>query len=272
MDNQAQSDLGPPKQPIMVYFYLILGAALWIESLILAFSLNEDSSWILFFGVIAAFALGGISLLRYERLRSVRGESLLISDKRPPILYLRSFDDEVHDNRFSRFLRCAFSGKQMSMGTPAWGPREQAELAKLMNKIGPYIAIGRPGESMPELGAARMYISDQEWKSKVRHLMDQAKIVVIRAGKTEGLRWEVSELVNLIPPKRVLIILPQFEGDYDPFRNWADQVMPVKLPDKAPKDRWLMFDSSWKPILLPTKANLNESLAPFLEANNIKMT
>jgi hypothetical protein len=48
---------------------------------------------------------------------------------------------------------------------------EEEQLAMVMNEIGPFIAIGRPGEQWPELGAARMYVGDDEWQATINNLI-----------------------------------------------------------------------------------------------------
>ena len=44
------------------------------------------------------------------------------------------------------------------------------------------VAIGKPGEDLPTPGAARIYVSDEEWKEEVKRRMRAARLVVIRAG------------------------------------------------------------------------------------------
>ena len=35
---------------------------------------------------------------------------------------------------------------------------------------GPFLAIGEPNEGLPQLGAARAYLSDDKWQEQVRAL------------------------------------------------------------------------------------------------------
>ena len=43
----------------------------------------------------------------------------------------------------------------------------EQELAALLQSVGPVIGIGQPGETLPDLGAARMYVSDDAWRATV---------------------------------------------------------------------------------------------------------
>lgn len=68
---------------------------------------------------------------------------------------------------------------------------EEEQLAEVMDQVGPFLAVGKPGESLPEVGAARIYVGDDEWQHRVSELMSQARLVVLRAGETANLWWEV---------------------------------------------------------------------------------
>ena len=84
----------------------------------------------------------------------------------------------------------------------------EQELTRVLSRVGPVVAIGRPGDSLPELGAARLYARDDEWRAKVSELMLRARLVVIRAGPTPGLQWEIEEASRLLPPERVVLVSP----------------------------------------------------------------
>ena len=80
-------------------------------------------------------------------------------DERPPVVYVRSFssDDELHgvEGPLSR----VYKGLHY---TAAVSPEQ--EMAWIMDRAGPVVAIGKPGERLPELGAARKYVDDGSQK------------------------------------------------------------------------------------------------------------
>src|SRR5262245_19622333 len=76
--------------------------------------------------------------------------------ERPPVLYLRSFDDD------------------------------QEYLAKVFSHIGSFVAIGRPRELLPTTNASRIYVGEANWEA-VEDLLVKARLVVIRTGRTTGL-------------------------------------------------------------------------------------
>lgn len=216
---------------------------------------------------------GFFIIIRSLRLSAVDANYLLSTDERPPLIYLRAFDDDVHDRRQLNILALI----SPAAAVHSW----EAHVAGLLGHFGPFVAIGRPGEPLPELGASRMYVSDDEWKSKVYDLLKQCKLAVLRGGRTEGLRWELGEIVTLLKPHQILLVMPNKSAQRKEFRVWANDVLPKPIPENA-NAPFMMFDDSWTPIPLPRQRGLGiffrgflspfragitltETLAPFLQ-------
>ena len=155
--------------------------------------------------VIPLFRLA-VNLMRAGwKYDALSADELRAQDPRPPVLYLRSFRD---DGRLSvipgtgpgRYLAWLFSWwLPYNVTTP-----EQA-LADALKSVGPVIAIGKPGEPLPELGAARMYVDDSVWRTTVDDLMRSAALVVIQSSDTPNLLWEVEHAIRVASPHRVVI-------------------------------------------------------------------
>jgi len=105
-----------------------------------------------------------------------------------------------------------------------------------MNQIGPFIAIGNPSEKLPELGAARTYVSGAEWKDKVLAWILRAKLVVLRAGTTGGFWWEAETVAKNVKPERIIFLLPLTATEYQAFRKRAEMFLPCRLPDYPRKN------------------------------------
>lgn len=219
-----------------------------------------------------------------KRLTASTGQEVLSRDTRPPVLYLRSFiDDEMTSTDMTGMLPAFI---------PHFDKTEEEVLADVLSKIGPCIAIGKPGEKLPKLGMARMYIDDQEWQTTVQDLMSRARIVVIRVGHTNNIWWEIETAVKYVKPERILFLLP-FEGsstfslrnvvdDYGRFQQKIEKHIPCKLPAYSASKLLegsltgiLFFESDWTPEIiafdsmigghLSAKALLKKSLKPFLK-------
>jgi hypothetical protein len=225
------------------------------------------------FAVVPVY-IGYLLLRRGKKYSVERGQSALRNDHRAPVVYLRSFkDEETESSVVHRFNKLASSDKTWLAATvPNNGIQEQDALGYVFRKIGPYIALGRPGEELPELGSSKLYASNSEWQDTIRDFLDKCRLVVFRAGVTESLRWELAEIVRTVIPKKLLMILPVAEGDYLSFIQWANAIMPKQFPQEFPSSRLVKFEDAWTPCYLAQGRTLTESLAPFFEQNGIVLT
>jgi hypothetical protein len=76
---------------------------------------------------------------------------------------------------------------------------------------GPVLAIGDPSrKSKPAtLGAARDYVDDSTWHQKAIELMDNAAMIVVVVGATQGLAWEIDTIASRgLLSKLVLLVTP----------------------------------------------------------------
>jgi hypothetical protein len=185
---------------------------------------------------------------RLARKRRVfSAQEILKQDKRPPIVYLRSFRDDGSAAGASGWSNWGEGG----IGALVSSPFEEA-LAKVMKRYGPFVAIGRPGEEVADVGAARMYVSDDDWQAAVSDLLARpGSVALLQAGETAGLHWELHTAGETLRPDQLLIFLPfAFEASdracekkYGAFRSWATECLPeAALPEHFPeKTRFFYF-------------------------------
>ncbi|ANZ40852.1 hypothetical protein BBK82_37580 [Lentzea guizhouensis] len=160
------------------------------------------------------------SWVGFKRNISADGWSALAADARPPVLYLRSFlVDEL-------LARTGETGVD-------YFRTEEERFARAFSRIGPLVAIGRPGEPLPPAGAPRVYVGD-DWQQTVRELLHRSRLVLIGAGRGEGLRWELELVTVTVDPRRVVVLLPFGNWEYDHFRSEVAGLFPHPLPDLAP--------------------------------------
>jgi hypothetical protein len=269
-----QQVLGPDSRPVQGRLWLVLGWSLVIASLVAALIAADQGVGDGFVLLLALpLALARWMILKGKRLAAKRAEQVLAEDTRPPVVYLRSFRDEDADKGLAGVLQsgAATAGKPLAHSIVAWGTREQEALAVLLGQVGPYVAVGKPGEPVPEVGAARMYLHDDKWQAEASKLIGEARLIVVRAGATEGLRWEVGQLVRRARPTTLLFVLPTIAEQYAGFRRWASEVLPQPLPVAQPEGRLLVFDPDWRPNVLPAQRTLRLTLEPFLRSNGIEL-
>jgi hypothetical protein len=153
-----------------------------------------------------------------HRLSAVHGAAgVLEVDPRPHILLLRSFADD-HTAVFNSdpILRYewVFGGKRIRSF-------EEALAAKLA-AYGPVIAVGRPGEKVPPLGAARLWITEDRWQGRVEELLRSCRFVVMIVGEIkgeDGLAWEVGRLLALQEPEKIVLVVPPVD-EWVVKRRW----------------------------------------------------
>lgn len=137
-------------------------------------------------------------------------------DRRQPFLLLRAFDD---DDRFM------VHGPRVGLtrgGDDGWVrgevSLEEALVKVLTDDYGPVVAIGRPGEWAPPLGAARHYVTG-DWQSEVRDWIHASRMIVVILGSTPGLGWELEQLLRLRVLPKVVLVLPPVPPD-EHLRRW----------------------------------------------------
>jgi TM2 domain-containing membrane protein YozV len=171
-----------------------------------AFKFLDEMWWILL-PSLAVFLLAARTGFRWLRTGwkydVVTAEQLLASDPRPPVVYLRAFESDSEILlRPPGFLNRALIACFDYMAT--FSPEQ--EIAEILGSVGPVIAIGKPGEPLPELGAARLYVSDADWKAKITDMMARSRLVIIRTGSTPNLQWEIEQTMARVPRRQILFV------------------------------------------------------------------
>ncbi len=165
----------------------------------------------LFMGLLSAAAALLLGLFRVgKRLRAAGALTALKHDSRPPVLLLRSFrDDQVAvENRSPREPWWSFGQRKVVTF--------EEMLYDLFSACGPVIAVGRPGEVLAPLGAARFWVSDARWQQVVGDLLQESQLVVLIMGPTtgdDGLAWEVRRVFEFRQTAKLVLVMPPLEEE-----------------------------------------------------------
>ncbi|HEV2840566.1 MAG TPA: hypothetical protein VGW39_04505 [Chthoniobacterales bacterium] len=217
---------------------------------------------------------------------------VLANDPRRPVIYFRSFEKELSKTgcsgillpyldklraqkgvyAFSTTPGNTFYGGRMHLrsvlGTSRSRFDEQMVFAHALSAIGPYVALGRPTESFRDmdLGAAKKYVSNDEWQGAVIDWLRKCAAVVMEAADSASLGWEIEQVVRWVPPTRVLVICPHTEDEYQAFVRAHEHRFPRRFPRLKPENRLLIFNNNWFPRELENiNLNVTETLQPFFE-------
>lgn len=163
-----------------------------------------------------------IGFRQQEATRQLADTPLHDPNAPPPVLYLRSFlADELAE-------RTAVSVFHNNLAFES----EEEQLTSALSSVGPVLAIGNPGESIPTLGAARVYFGDDEWQEAVATLLRAAALVVVRAGPTENVFWEFQRARSACAPERLVLLVPRSPSELEPFLSRC-QTEGISMPNIA---------------------------------------
>jgi len=190
--------------------------------------LAAASSFSKSFGLTAMLVMAGQYLLR--RGRSVRlpsVEEALRKDPRPPVLYLRAFNQEsqffimgykAEYGKWARSFHAALSKSDQKIGLTV----EEYLSRDLDRSLGPFVALGSPEDYIAPPGALRLYAKDDDWKMQFDMLARRASAIIVEVSKSENLRWEFEHLRSEgLQEKLFVLTRPSTEGSKFAWAFWG---------------------------------------------------
>lgn len=215
---------------------------------------------------------------RGRRMRALPAFELLQRERQAPVVLLRSFnDDDLIDPSYPATNRVV-------------PDRYENRLIEALAPLGPAVALGRPGEREPELGAARLYVKDENWQHAITWLMERAAVVVAIVGGSPGLWWEIELAIEQTPLHRMLFFFPypappetrrsywrtaflqhqvwgrfirrklfpvmdaERQARYQAFRERVNPRLPHPLPNTLGGARFIAFSTEGRPQLIKAVA------------------
>jgi hypothetical protein len=153
----------------------------------------DDGFWEFYAEAAAAslIIVLGDAILRLARKQiRLSAQTLLSTDARPPILFLRSFrDDQV---KLPASPKRTWLGRLLSLCQPVQ-PFDHVLLDEGTAR-GPVVALGSPRDKLPPYGVSRGYFENKDWKQAVEDLARMSQIIVICLDDTEGVWWEIDHI------------------------------------------------------------------------------
>jgi hypothetical protein len=199
-------------------------------------------------GALLTGLLGYIGTRLHRRGRQLATSAGSIVDG-PFVLYLRPFDADL-----------ALAEMAQDVTSPLPKATYEEQLRDAFRTVGPMLAIGRPGEGLPTLGAARTAAHDH-WQRTVLTLLPRAALVVLALGGSTGIRWEVERAVERVTPHRLLLLTFGDESWYAAARREFGRLFPLGLPpgqpsrsrrrEALPISGAIWFRPDWMPIMVP---------------------
>lgn len=243
----------PQPRPRKLLGVLWILGAVAVPILALAFSLAIAAEIGLFSNLFVIFTLP-VSIFMAKRGRrhfAKVGERYLERDPRAPVVFLREFGEEQ---------------SILDDTSESSGATFEQRLVDTFEILGPVVAIGQPGESLPPSGSIRLYVDDEHWQAKVAELIERSSLIVIQArGRSQGMFWELDHVFKRNPFKRTMLAFP-FQHVFSPreryvdFRESFEKMTGIKLPYET--SEYIYFESPDTPIPMPMPELVVARLAP----------
>ena len=224
-----------------------------------------------------------------------------LTEDRDYVLYLRSFrvddvlseQDPIGGRHLLTSLASNFRIRDRGRLNDTW----ESRLAHLFARFGHVVAVGRPGEPLPPLGARRIYPTDACWQKAVSKAIRQARLVVIAAAAdrdsptAEGTLWEYTEAVRLLQPSQVVLVAFGERDSYEHFRaraaryfakraeelralgkvlptapvlpDWPKPARPSKVSNGFPLHGVVRFEDDWTARFVHFDATAETGLTPY---------
>lgn len=226
-----------------------------------------------FFAIILGCGLGGALLTRIGVALRNSGVRMRLEDAviegAPLVVYLRPFLTDAS----------AAETAPVHVGKGEIGglSTHEEHLAEAFAPAGQLVAISaRSADEVQPLGAVRINFYAPEWQRHALELIQSARLVVLRCGTTEGIKWELRQVLEHCAPERVVLLL---NAEREAARR-EHAILSAELPHAPPPPGGLwtaherlagicIFDRDWKPRLrlfrsLGTRGSVNAPLVPVL--------
>jgi hypothetical protein len=249
---------------VAVALYGFIKLNLFIRVLQDLFERDDQAS---FFEALGLVMLAYAGILFGRHLCAPDAKDVMARDSRPPILFLRPFAEDRRVVQSSP-VGAREGGERTKKSTK--DSDIEPMLVRMFKPVGPFVAVGRPGEGLAHLGAARLYVSHEEWMNTVQDLVHRAAAVVLQPEFSSGTLWEVQLVVKAVDLQRLLLIVP---GPHlRPLRfirvcELVQERFGITLPtveDCPPCDAFY-FEHGKTPIPLRLDKQILDTAKPFLD-------
>jgi len=248
------------------WLFIVSRPLVYVGAALLAANL-ERLGFVVALGLgIVVIAAGHLAFVAAKRLaaRDVwRPEQ--VGEISPPILFLRSFDDDQFD--FKRPI-WDLRGRWFDL----WSLRSNADQALIdeVAQYGPVVALGRPGETKAPFGALRHYATNEEWQTVITDTARRAQAIIIAAGDSEGVLWEYDLLKREGLIDRTLLLFRPGSGEAAVNRRALEafcSALNVSYEFEADHHMVALLQTDSGPVLLTTRRNLASAYVTAIRAH-----
>jgi hypothetical protein len=185
------------------YFLLGGAAVLWTAA-----GVTNKAGLFQVGGAFGAAGLGCLVIAR--RAAAPDAAAVLAVDPRPPVVYLRPFQQE--EETFAQ-LPWRWRDFWVNAGRSIIHRKRWLSLTledylgiEVSARIGPFIALGNPVDFVPPEGAARTYVADDEWTKHFEEMVRRARCIVLMAATSDHVLWELAQIRLMGLQQRLFVL------------------------------------------------------------------
>ncbi len=198
----------------------------------------------------ALSAIGVLLIINARRQKAALATAAAVfTDDVADVLYLRSFEHDRSLVTLEAWTRLVLNLQAGRIAT------EEEQLREAVKPLGDLVALGDPDETLPKLGAARAYATHDDWQAVIIHQIDAARLVLLRAGTTPSLLWELETARARLQPGQLVLLVDMSWFAYRRLRGLAE-TLGVSLPPPRRRDfldgvrGFIRFKDNWLPEYL----------------------
>ncbi len=153
-------------------------------------------------------------------------------------------------------IRASSDTRQRSLPAPCIDADLHRRLVRL--EIGQnrrFMGVAGHLDLLLEPQVERIDTHGKDWRAVVIRLLNDARLVVVQPGGTDGVQWEFEQAMKVASPDRVLLFIPNSSSmEYQRFRL-SSMAKQLRLPRDLESSRFIVFDSQWPASLPPASSN-----------------
>lgn len=185
------------------------------------------------------------AVFNYYRKRSSAPslDTVITSDTRAPVLYLRAFYQETSVFTWgTREVMAQYTDNPVDPGN-RWLPLdvtfEQYFTAAFSKTVGPLVALGNPEDFLQPEGAARLYANDADWRSHFTDYAERAAAIVMENSASDNLEWELKTILIRDWTHKFWVITPPLPQSKFPLHSW--KIRFFRFVEGIPYISWSKF-------------------------------
>lgn len=195
--------------------------------------------------IVFALGLTGMGLSAFGKgIAAPTAVEVLSADGPRPVLLLRSFEDD-------RAILWKGDAASRKMNPLNYLNTIESTISEVFLLVAPVVAVGKPGEKLPPSGAARVWLSDNEWQTWVTDLIQWSKRIVMILGDPkgqDGLAWEIGQIFSLAAPQKIVIVIPPHLDEDTIANRWNKycSISPGRMPPYQADALAIHYSPDWQ--------------------------